>query len=119
MVLAALGILTGCGPRAEEPVLGEFFHASRLRDRTALQKLATVSFDPAVEGIITSFAITSVATAHEGGRTVKTVAISAPVTRLTGEVEQKNLVVTIERGEDRWIVTAITGAPAAPSLPRS
>ena len=45
----------GCGPRPEEPLLGEFFNASRLRDRTALQKIATTIFDPARDGIVTGF----------------------------------------------------------------
>ena len=120
MLLVAIGTaIASCSPRAEQPILGEFFHASRLRDRTALQKLATVSFDPAVHGMITNFAITSVDARHDGGRTVKTVAISAPVKLLGGQVVQKNLIVTLERTGERWIVTSITGAPAAPSTPRS
>ena len=119
-LLAALGALVaGCAPRAEEPILGAFFHASRLRDRTALQKLATASFDPAVQGIITNFAITGVDAWHDGARTVKHVTIAAPVKLFSGQVVQKNLVVTIERAGERWIVTSITDAPAAPSTPRS
>jgi hypothetical protein len=120
MLVVALGTTAaGCAPRAEEPILGQFFSASRLRDRTALQKLATVSFDPAVQGIVTSFEITSVAVRRSGGRTLKDVAISAPVKLFSGQVVQKNLVVTIESEDGGWIVTAITDAPAVPSTPPS
>jgi hypothetical protein len=40
--------------------LGEFFGASRLRDKTALDGFATVPFEPHVQGIVTSFAIARV-----------------------------------------------------------
>jgi hypothetical protein len=120
LAVAVATTLVGCAPRAEQPILSEFFHASRLRDRTALQKLGTVSFDPAVQGIITEFSITAVATRRDGARTVKDVTISAPVTFLTGQVVNKNLVVTIEPAEGRWIVTAIRDvAVSGPSTPRS
>jgi hypothetical protein len=112
--------MAGWSPRAEEPILGEFFHASRLRDRTALQKLATASFDPAVQGIITTFEITGVSSRREGNGAVKDVSIVAPVTLMSGQVVEKRLVVTIEQSDGRWIVTAITDGPASgPSTPPS
>jgi hypothetical protein len=120
LAVAVVTTLAGCAPRAEEPILGEFFHTARLRDRTALQKIATVPFDPAAQGIITDFTITDVVVRHSGGQAVKEVTISAPVTRLTGEVVKKNLVVTLERLDGRWIVTAIRdAAPSGPSSPPS
>jgi hypothetical protein len=119
MAVALATAAGGCGHRAEEPVLGEFFHASRLRDRTALQKLATVPFDPAVQGIVTTFEIGLVTPRRDGDRRLKEVTIAAPVRMLSGEVVQKNLVVTLELAGGRWIVTAITDAPAVPSPPQS
>jgi hypothetical protein len=111
-----------CSHRSEEPVLGAFFHASRLRDRTALQKFSTTMFDPAADGIITSFRITGVVTTEAGGRALKNVSISAPVKLPGGQWLEKNLVVTLESADSgsggagrRWIVTAIRDAPADPS----
>ena len=46
LAVALAATLAACSPRTEEPILSGFFNASRLRDRTALQKLATTSFDP-------------------------------------------------------------------------
>jgi hypothetical protein len=120
LAIAFSTTLCGCAPRAEEPILAAFFHASRLRDRTALQKLATASFDPAVEGIITSFVITGVAVRNDGGGPRKDVAIAAPVKLMTGRVVQKHLVVTIQQHDGAWLVTAVTEQPAsAPSTPPS
>ena len=120
----ALAALAACAPRPEEPILSEFFSASRLRDRTALQKLATTSFDPASQGIITGFDITAVVTSEAGGRATKDVSISAPVRLPGGQTLQKNLVVTLERDVSgsgsaaaRWIVTAIKDSAAGLSPP--
>ena len=124
LVVGALAAtLAACSPRAEEPILSEFFNASRLRDRTALQKFATTSFDPSARGIITGFTITGVVTRQAGRRVRKEVSISAPVKLPSGEMVQTNLVVTLEQdvpgsGADvRWIVTAVRDAAAGPSPP--
>jgi hypothetical protein len=113
-----------CSPRTEEAILGGFFHASRLRDRTALQKFATTSFDPSTDGIITSFSITGVVTSEAAGRLIKDVSISAPVKLPGGDTVQQNLVVTLERAgsgngrtAQRWIVTQIRDAAGGPSPP--
>jgi len=124
LIGALAATLAACSPRTEEPILSGFFSASRLRDRTALQKLATTSFDPAERGIITSFEITGVVTSQSGGRVTKDVMISAPVKLPAGQTLQKNLVVTLERDVSgggsmsaRWIVTAIRDAGEGPSPP--
>jgi hypothetical protein len=124
LVVALAAALAACSPRAEEPILSAFFSASRLRDRTALQTLATTSFDPAAQGIITSFTITGVLTTHAGGRVTKDVSISAPVKLPDGQTLRKNLVVTLGRDDAgtssvaaRWIVTAIRDAAGDPSPP--
>jgi len=123
-IVALVATLAACSPRAEQPILSEFFSASRLRDRTALQKLATTSFDPASQGIITGFDITGVVISEAGGRATKDVSISAPVRLPDGHTLQKNLVVTLERDVSgsgrtaaRWIVTAIRDSAAGLSPP--
>jgi hypothetical protein len=55
LVLATLA----CSGGAEYPALQKFFEASRLRDRTALRSISTVSFEPMADGTLTTFKITS------------------------------------------------------------
>jgi len=120
VVLAAT--LAGCGPRPEEPVLAEFFNASRLRDLTALRKIATTVFDPATDGIITDFEIKRVEAHEAGGRATEDVSISAPVKPMDGPTVEKEVVVTLEKDltgarsgiKGRWIVTAFRVDGAAP-----
>jgi hypothetical protein len=120
VVLAAT--LAGCGPRPEEPVLAEFFNASRLRDLTALRKIATTVFDPATDGIITDFEIKRVDAHEAGGRATEDVSISAPVKPMDGPTVEKQVVVTLEKDltgarsgiKGRWIVTAFRVDAAAP-----
>jgi hypothetical protein len=52
--------LVACLAPAEQPVLNQFFAASRLRDHTALSAFATVAFEPNTHGIVNTFAITNV-----------------------------------------------------------
>ena len=49
--------LAGCSSAEERTLLGQFFAASRLRDLTAVHNIATVAFEPATDGIVTSFEI--------------------------------------------------------------
>ena len=55
LVLATLA----CSGGAEYLALQKFFEASRLRDRTALRSISTVSFEPMADGTLTTFKITS------------------------------------------------------------
>lgn len=121
-ILVAAAALTGCSGAQEHALLGEFFSASRLRDNTALARLATVRFEPTTQGIVTRFDIVSVAAERqETGSTVvsKEVTVSAPVKLPSGDVVRKIFVVTMQRdGSSRdWIVSAIRDAAAA-SPPR-
>ena len=114
----AMLILTGCSAPAEQRLLTQFFAASRLRDLTALRKLSTVVFEPATDGIVTSFEITGVR--RDGA--LKEVAVSAPVKLPDGETVVKELAITITSG----LVTAVSERPtrrpeerrASPSIPR-
>jgi hypothetical protein len=61
MCVVACGLLlTACSSHPEQPILQQFFTASRLRDNQTLANFATVSFNPQTDGAVTSFSITSV-----------------------------------------------------------
>ena len=102
--------LLSCSHAGEQVLLNQFFAASRLRDLTALRKYATVVFEPAVDGIVTSFEITSVSA--DGAS--KEVSMSAPVRLPDGRVMTKSYAIRIEGG----LITAISEQPASPSPPR-
>lgn len=59
LVLATLD-LAACSGRPEQPILNQFFTASRLRDRTSLDNFALVMFDPRTDGTVNGFSIVSV-----------------------------------------------------------
>src|SRR6185295_17386924 len=102
----------GCSTAAEQSILNQFFAASRLRDITALKNIATVVFEPATEGIVTSFEITKIEPHSNGGELVsESVSISAPVKVPSGRTVQKDLVITLQRRTGQWMVTAIADAP--------
>jgi hypothetical protein len=93
-------------------VLEQFFSASRLRDTTALRRLATTIFEPLQQGIVTEFAVQDI---RQDAPDRRTVTIAAPVTMPDGTIVERTLVATLQRGvlhespddERRWIVTAI------------
>jgi hypothetical protein len=123
MTLTALA----CTPHTERTLLTQFFAASRLRDLTALRTFSTVVFEPASDGIVTSFEILGMAAVPEpGGLPVsEAVSISAPVRLPDGRTVLKQFVVTMQRSrpvaQDRgsgWMITAISERPASPSPPR-
>jgi hypothetical protein len=103
--------LVGCSTSVEQQQLSQFFYACRLRDLTALSKLSTVVFEPAVDGIVTGFDITS----SSGDAVRRTVSISAPVKLPDGRTQTKAFTITIEHG----VVTAISGRSGSPSTPPS
>ena len=71
--LTTLAVMS-CSGAAEEPILSQFFAASRLRDHTALQHFATVSFEPHSQGIVTTFEITNVSPAQHTPLDINTLA---------------------------------------------
>jgi hypothetical protein len=125
VLLTAL-TLVGCSA-AEQPIIDQFFTASRLRDHTALGSFSTVSFEPAALGTINSFTITNVTAEQrrpplEAQRVVidlsvadprnridskkyaaelvsKDVTIDAPLRLPSGQTVPKTLVVTLQRAE--------------------
>jgi hypothetical protein len=103
-------LVSNCSGAADRSLITQFFAASRLRDLTALSKISTVVFEPAADGIVTSFDITGVA----GDAASKQVSISAPVRLPDGRTVFKNYAITIQRG----MITAISEPAASPSTPR-
>jgi hypothetical protein len=125
-VIAVLLTVLGCGPNTERTLLTQFFAASRLRDLTALRSISTVVFEPASDGIVTSFEILGMTAVQgpDGLPVSEGVTISAPVQLPDGRTVGKTLVATLERrqadGDPRrgWMVTAINEPAASPSTPR-
>ena len=60
LLSAAFFVVLACsGP--EQSLLGQFFSASRLRDNTSLDNIATVIFDPRTQGTVMTFTVQTVA----------------------------------------------------------
>ena len=130
-LMASLMTLTllSCSAPAEQLLLTQFFTASRLRDLTALRNVATIVFEPGVDGVVTSFDVTRVATAQgsDGQVVSKEVSISAPVRLPDGRTVSKHFVITMQRGlpgsdQDRWggwLITAVNERSASASTPPS
>jgi hypothetical protein len=96
----------GCAPYGSEQLLLErFFALSRLRDRTALQRISTVVFEPRADGIVTDFSI--IAVTQDPGGTSKRVTVDAVVRPPEGDAGRRRIVLLLER-RDRWIVTGFT-----------
>jgi len=123
MTLTALA----CARDTERTLLTRFFAASRLRDLTALRTFSTVVFEPASDGIVTSFEISGVTAAQgpDGVPVSEDVSIAAPVRLPDGRTVGKTFLVTIERSRpvaqdpgSGWMVTAISERSAVPSTPR-
>ena len=53
-------IVAGCSGATEQTLIGQFFNASRLRDNTSLDKVATVIFDPRTQGTVATFTVESI-----------------------------------------------------------
>jgi hypothetical protein len=117
--LGALLLLAGCAA-PEQALLDQFFGASRLRDRTALQAISTTIFEPLQQGIVRTFRVAGAAERTNGRTVTKEVTVDATVATPDGRTVQETLIVTMERsdrnGSDRWIVTAVREmAPRPPS----
>jgi hypothetical protein len=113
VVCCVVGLATGCARYgAEQLLLEQFFSASRLRDRSALQQLSTVLFEPLEQGTVTSFGIAEVVELEtiDGRPPSKQVTVHAPVRLPGGETARRRIILVLQR-HDRWIVTGFTVAP--------
>jgi hypothetical protein len=114
-----------CAAKPERATVDEFFAQSKLLDRTALQHIATVVFDPQANGIVERFEITSVSEQDERH---KTVAVLAQVKLPDGAgMVEKSILLTLAKGAvandpaaaERWIVTGFIERPGKLPTPRS
>jgi len=129
LLLSAAALAAACSVPPEQPIVADFFAASRLRDTTALAKFATVVFEPREQGVVASFEIEQVSPERLSGDTqLKEVRIRAIVRGDDGRAGERRLAVTLQKrrgAEDPhplyggWIVTAVTDAAGAPAVPRS
>src|SRR5947199_10701866 len=58
--LSALALAAACSGHPEQPILNQFFTASRLRDNTSLNNITMVLFEPRTQGTVTTFDIVTV-----------------------------------------------------------
>jgi hypothetical protein len=58
-LLVAIVLAAACSG-SEQSIVGQFFSASRLRDNTSLDNIATVIFDPRTQGSVTTFTVQNV-----------------------------------------------------------
>jgi len=70
----AAATLIGCSSTPEQPLLQQFFTASRLRDNTTLAGFAATAFEPGIDGIVTTFSITNVTPEQRKPLALKTLA---------------------------------------------
>lgn len=117
--LAGPVIFVACGHASEKALIERFFATSRLRDRTAVQSVATVFFDPKDQGLVRQFVITNVAPEEQSrGIVSKNVTVRASVESLAGVTSDKTIFVTMQRRPDAgWMITGVTVAATAPSRP--
>src|SRR5205807_1136114 len=59
---------------ADQPILNQFFTASRLRDNTTLDGFSMVALDPQKQGTVTSFSITNVSAEQRKPLTLRSLA---------------------------------------------
>src|SRR5438093_282684 len=67
-------LFAGCSGAAEQPILNQFFTASRLRDNTTLDGFSMVALDPQKQGTVTSFSITNVSAEQRKPLTLRSLA---------------------------------------------
>jgi hypothetical protein len=97
-VLTVCLMLAGCSVPAEQPLIRDFFAASRLRDFTALSRFSTTILEPRERGTVSRFEIERVGPERaDGVGTLKDVALVAVVRQPDGQTVEKPMVVTLRR----------------------
>lgn len=94
------------GTAADHQLLDRFFSASRLRDRTALARLSTVIFEPAIDGMVERFEVVSAATLDAQTRQLT---VQARIRRPDDVVAERLLIVTIKQADTAGLATASSG----------
>lgn len=101
---------SGCGwTPADEQVLRKFFERSREFDKTRLAEVATVVFDPKVDGVVDRFDVVNRGPEERAGsdRVTKQLTVQAAVRSPAGRTSPRTLRVTLEWRDDAWLVTRV------------
>ena len=102
----------------EEQLLTRFFEAGRFYDRVAMDKVATIEWNPASAGIVRAFDITAV-NRVSGSR--REVIVDADLQLPDGSRTRREYAGVIEQRDGRWLITQLRASqtsPAASSAPR-
>ena len=114
-------LLVGAGcawPSPERQLLLDFFHACQVYDTTVLARLATVSCNPSVDGVVQDFEIVSVRDAESWiGAPVRDVTINARLRPLGGVPAPQMLSVKLYEVKGRLMVAGVTPLPASQTSP--
>ena len=106
-VLLLAVLAAGCGwVPADEQVLTTFFEQSRLYDTTRVAGVATVVFDPRVEGVVERFQVTGRVDHPLDSHRLQRQTTLATHVRTRGRELDRTLQVTMERADGRWKVVA-------------
>jgi hypothetical protein len=108
--LVLVVMLSGCGwTPADEQILTKFFERSRIYDRTRLAEVATVVFDPKVDGVVDQFEVVNRGPEERAGteRVTKQLTVQAAVRSPAGRTAPRTLSVTLEWRDDAWLVTRV------------
>ena len=91
----------GCGwTPADRQIVERFFQLATLHDTTRLADVATVVFDPTIEGVVEQFEVLEWADgSRPGGGLSRTLRIRAQVRTPAGAPRERGLEVTLEGPE--------------------
>jgi hypothetical protein len=90
--------LAACSVPAEQPIIRDFFAASRLRDFTALSEFSTTILEPRERGTVSRFEIEHVEPERtDGDSIVKEVSLVAVLRQPDGQTVERPMVVTLRR----------------------
>lgn len=88
-------ILAGCSRGPERALLGQFFAAARLADRTSLHNFTTVSFEPGTQGTVMAFEIVNIAPEERTPLTLGAVANAREDATAAGAIAAERQVVEL------------------------
>ena len=113
LALLLAGVIVACGwVPADEQVLRLFFERSRTYDTTGLAPIATVTFNPQVEGVVERFEILARDDQSLQGRLRRQARVSATVWSAAGRRSERTLLVTLDRdAAGGWKVTGFRWEP--------
>lgn len=114
VVAAVVLTIAACGASPEPALLDQFFTASRLRDRTALARIAATPFDPAQHGTVQSFEVLSVAVLKPD---LKEVHVRARIRPPAGDPLDKPLSILLQKVDGRWRVAGFSDVTDTPLNP--